>query len=188
WLLDASRSFPEQRANPLAAGQRVAVGARRIHLLPTPISSFTVLARDAGSAAAMRETPLLATLASRMQTRIATRIYRTASAPPGLPVLMAGPGSAAAALWNLSRGATQVLVLPPNATLPARVVILPGVESGREVLGVSASLLRHLPAESVLLAIHDSATPERERAACIRRLLDARSRALSEHSLDLRTE
>jgi hypothetical protein len=36
WLLDASRTFPEQRANPLAVGQKVTVSARRIHSLPTP--------------------------------------------------------------------------------------------------------------------------------------------------------
>ena len=188
WLLDASRSFPEQRANPLSAGQRVIVSARRIHLLPTPISSFTVMARDAVMAMTLRDMPLLSTLATRMQTRIATRIYRTASAPPGLPVLSAGPGSLATAIWNLSHGSTQVLVLPPGAMHPARVVILPSAQSSREVLAVSASLLRHVPAESVLLAVHDAATPEHQRSACLRRLLDERSRALSEHGLDLRTE
>lgn len=188
WLLDASRSFPQQRARPLAAGQRVTVSARRIHLLPTPISSFTVIARDAAGAAALCATPLLATLASRMQTRITTRVFRTANAPPGMPVLSAGPGSPAAAHWNLSHGATQALVLPPDAALPARIVILSDAEASAAVLGVSASLLRHVPAESVLIAIHDAATPERERTACLRRLLNTRSRALAEHGLDLRTE
>lgn len=188
WLLDASRSFPEQRARPLAVGQRVTVSARRIHLLPTPISSFTVIARDAAGAAALCETPLLATLAARMQTRITTRVFRSANAPPGMPVLSAGPGSPAAAHWNLSHGATQALVLPPGAGLPARIVILSDAEASAAVLGVSASLLRHVPAESVLIAIHDAATPERERTACLRRLLNTRSRALAEHGLDLRTE
>ena len=45
-LLDVSRTLPEQRGFPVAIGQRVAVGARRVHVLPTPISSFTV---DAGT-------------------------------------------------------------------------------------------------------------------------------------------
>jgi sulfate transport system ATP-binding protein len=188
WLLDASRGFPEQRARPLVSGQRVTVSARRIHLLPTPISSFTVIARDPESAAELRETPLLAALASRMQTRISTRTSRTGSAPPGVPVLGAGPGSLAAVHWNLSHGATQALVLPPGAPLPARIVILSETVARAKVLGVSASLLRHVPAESVLVAIHDAATPERERTACLRRLLNARSRALAEHGLDLRTE
>lgn len=188
WLLDATRTFPEQRANPLAAGQRVTVSARRIHTLPTPITSFTVIARDAVAAMALRDTPLLATLATRMQTRITTRILRSGSAPPGMPVLAAGPGASATALWNLGHGATQVFVLPVGATLPARIVIQPGAAASQAALGVAASLLRHVPAESVLLAVHGATTPERERAARLRVLLNARSWALSEHGLDLRTE
>ena len=188
WLLDASRTFPEQRANPLAVGQQVTVSVRRIHMLPTPISSFTVIARDTASAAALRDTPLLATLATRMQTRITMRITRSGSAPPGLPVLAAGPAAAGTALWNLAHGATQVLVLPVGATLPSRIVVLPGAEASAGTLGVAASLLRHVPAESVLLAVHGAATPERERASRLRLLLNARSSAQAEHGLDLRTE
>jgi sulfate/thiosulfate transport system ATP-binding protein len=188
WLLDASRSYPDQRANPLAVGQKVTVSARRIHSLPTPITSFTVIAREQAAADALRDTPLLATLATRMQTRITTRTTRTASAPPGMPVLAVGPGAAATALWNLAHGASQVLVLPPGTGLPSRIVVLPGAEAGVGSLGVAASLLRHIPAESVLLAIHEASTPERERASRLRLLLDARSRALTEHGLDLRTE
>jgi len=188
WLLDASRTFPEQRANPLAPGQRVTVSARRIHSLPTPISSFTVIARDAATATALRDSPLLATLASRMQTRITARIARTASAPPGMPVMAAGAGAGASALWNLAHGAAQIFVMPVGARLPSRIVVLRGSEAGVNSLGVAASLLRHIPAESVLLAIHETSTPERERASRLRLLLDARSRALTEHGLDLRTE
>jgi ABC-type Fe3+/spermidine/putrescine transport system ATPase subunit len=188
WLLDASRTFPEQRANPLAVGQRVTVSARRIHSLPTPISSFTAIAREQAAAEALRDTPFLVTLARRMQTRITTRIVRTSSAPPGMPVLAAGPGAAATALWNLSHGASQVLVLPVGAQLPTRIVVQPGAEAGVGALGVAASLLRHVPAESVLLAVHEATTPDRERASRLRLLLDARSKALADHGLDLRTE
>jgi hypothetical protein len=81
-----------------------------------------------------------------------------------------------------------VFVLPVGATLPARIVVLPGAEASVGVLGVAASLLRHVPAESVLLAIHGSNTPERDRAAQLRTLLNARSAAQAEHGLDLRTE
>jgi len=188
WLLDASRTYPQQRARPLATGERVTVSARRIHSLPTPISSFTVLARDAAGAAAIAASPFLATLAARMQTRITARTTRGASAPPGMPVLAAGAAAKATALWNLAHGTSQVLVLPAGAELPSRIVVLPGAEAGVESLGVAASLLRHIPAESVLLAIHEAATPERERASCLRLLLDARARAVAEHALDLRTE
>ena len=188
WLLDASRTFPEQRANPLSIGQRVTVSARRIHSLPTPISSFTVIAREITAAHALRDTPLLATLARRMQTRITTLTTRSSSAPAGMPVLAAGPGASATALWNLGHGASQLLVLPAGAQIPTRIVVLPGAEAGVGALGVAASLLRHIPAESVLLAIHEISTPDRERASRLRLLLDARSTALAEHGLDLRTE
>ncbi len=188
WLLDASRTFPEQRANPLSVGQRVTVSARRIHSLPTPVSSFTVIAREMASAEALRATPLLATLATRMQTRITMQVTRSGSAPPGMPVLAAGPGASATALWNLGHGASQLLVLPIGAQIPTRIVVLPGAEAGVGALGVAASLLRHIPAESVLLAIHEAKTPDRERASRLRLLLDARSTALAEHGLDLRTE
>ncbi len=188
WLLDAWRSFPDQRARPLAVGQRVTVSARRIHSLPTPITSFTVVAREQPAAEALRDSPLLTTLAARMQTRITTRITRTVSAPPGMPVLTAGPGAAATALWNLAHGASQVFVMPAGSGLPSRIVVMPGAEAGVGSLGVAASLLRHIPAESVLLAVHEATTPERERASRLRLLLDARSRALTEHGLDLRTE
>jgi hypothetical protein len=105
-----------------------------------------------------------------------------------MPVLAAGPGAAATALWNLSHGASQVLVLPIGAQLPTRIVVQPGAEAGVGALGVAASLLRHVPAESVLLAVHEATTPERERASRLRLLLDARSKALADHGLDLRTE
>ena len=49
--------------------------------------------------------------------------------------------------------------------IPTRIVMLPGAEAGVGALGVAASLLRHIPAESVLLAIHDATTPDRERAS-----------------------
>jgi hypothetical protein len=103
-------------------------------------------------------------------------------------VLAAGAGASATALWNLAHGASQILVLPTGAPVPTRIVVLPGAEAGVGSLGVAASLLRHIPAESVLLAIHEASTPERERASRLRILLDSRSRAQTEHGLDLRTE
>ena len=76
-----------------------------------------------------------------------------------MPVLAAGPGASATALWNLSHGASQLLVLPVGAQISTRIVVLPGAEAGIGALGVAASLLRHIPAESVLLAIHEASTP-----------------------------
>jgi sulfate/thiosulfate transport system ATP-binding protein len=188
WMLDALRTFPQQRTLPFTVGQRVEIALRRMHLLPTPISSFTVVAYDDETAARIAQVPLLATLAARMRCRIDQRIGGDGSPPPGLPVLGTSPGVTAVALEYLQRGATQLLVLPDHAQPPTRIVILPGTRSRAAALAVSASLLRHFPAQSVLLAVHPASTPERERGVCLRQLLDIRSAALTEHGLDMRTE
>ena len=62
-LLEVSRTLPEQRDFPVAPGRRIAVGARNIHVLPTPISSFTAVADTEAAAQALCDSPLLATLA-----------------------------------------------------------------------------------------------------------------------------
>jgi sulfate transport system ATP-binding protein len=196
-VLEVSRTLPEQRAFPADVGQRVALGARRIHVLPTPISSFTVVAVDESRAAALRATPLLATLAGRMQTRVSTRLERRIASrhergdpsPPGMPVVETGPGSADNVSWMLHHGAEQILCLPPGAVVPSRVVIHTLDAAANDgTFAVAASLLRHVPAESLYLAIHPFETPEDERGAKLRELLDARSNALGRHGLDLRTE
>jgi sulfate transport system ATP-binding protein len=188
-VLEVSRTLPEQRAFPVATGQRVAVGARRIHTLPTPISSFTVVAGDATEADALRESPLLRLLAQRMQTRVAMRLERGDTTPPGMTVVASGPGSAAAVEWHLRQGAEQLLCIPPGGPVPGHVVIhTPDEGSQTATFAVAASLLRHVPAEAIYLAIYPSDTPEDARGACLRQLLDARSAALAQHGLDMRTE
>ena len=124
-----------------------------------------------------------------MQTRVSHRIGAGDHAPPGMPVVATGAGSAEAAAWQLRHGAIQLLCVPPSEPLPARVIIhtLDSV-SRRSTLAVAASLLRHVPAEAVYLGIHPIVSLEKERAAGMRDLLDARSVALAEHGLDMRTE
>jgi sulfate transport system ATP-binding protein len=188
-LLEVSRTLPEQRTLPVTIGQRVAVGARRIHVLPTPISSFTAVAESADGAQQLLDSPLLATLGNRMQTRVAQQVGRGERAPPGMPVVATGPGSAEAALWQLRHGAVQLLCVPPAAPAPNHVVIHTlDPRSRRATLAVAASLLRHVPAEAIYLGIHPVMSLESERAAQLRDLLDARSAALAEHGLDMRTE
>jgi sulfate transport system ATP-binding protein len=188
-LLEVSRTLPEQRTFPVTIGQRVAVGARRIHVLPTPISSFTAVAESADGAQQLLDSPLLATLGNRMQTRVAQQVGRGERAPPGMPVVATGPGSAEAALWQLRHGAVQLLCVPPAAPAPNHVVIHTlDPRSRRATLAVAASLLRHVPAEAIYLGIHPVMSLESERAAQLRDLLDARSAALAEHGLDMRTE
>ena len=188
-LLEVSRTLPEQREFPVTPGLRVAVGARRIHVLPTPISSFTAVGASDESARELSDSPLLATLGARMHTRVGRQVGNGHRAPPGMPVVATGPGSAEAARWQLKNGATQLLCVPPTASLPHHVVIHTlDADSRRATLAVAASLLRHVAAEAVYLVIHPVVSLEAERAAHMRDLLDARSSALNEHGLDMRTE
>jgi sulfate transport system ATP-binding protein len=188
-LLEVSRTLPEQRDFPVAIGRRVAVGARRVHVLPTPISSFTAVAETEADAQALCDSPLLSTLGTRMHTRVAMRVGRGERAPPGMPAVATGVGSAEAAQWQLRHGAAQLLCVPPTVMLPTHVLIHT-LDAGarRATVPVAASLLRHVAAESVYLGIHPAASIEKERAEYMRELLDARSAALAEHGLDMRTE
>ena len=188
-LLEVSRTLPEQRDFPVATGRRVAVGARRVHVLPTPISSFTAVADTEEATRALRDSPLLATLGTRMNTRVATRIGRGERAPPGMPAVATGPGSAESAEWQLRHGAVQLLCVPPAAMLPTHVVVHTlDPAARRATVPVAASLLRHVAAEAVYLGIHPPGSSARARAEFTRDLLDARSAALTEHGLDMRTE
>jgi nucleotide-binding universal stress UspA family protein len=131
----------------------------------------------------------LSTLGTRMHTRVATRIGLGERAPPGMPAVATGPGSAQAAEWLLRHGAAQLLCVPPTAPLPLHVVIHSlDAEARRATVPVAASLLRHVAAEAVYLGIHPNLSLETDRAAYMRDLLDTRSAALSEHGLDMRTE
>lgn len=196
-LIDVTRTQPEQRAFPLATGQLVAVGTRRIHVLPTPLSSFTVCAGSRERADMLLENPWLVDLAARMQTRLsaqvepelATGLGPTGDAPAGVAVVAAGPDCPAEVRQLLARGVTPVLCLPEDATAPGRIIVhFAGPVARRSTLAVTASLLRHVPAEAVFLGILPSGSPERTRTAGVRQLLDVRSEAQAGHGLDVRTE
>lgn len=196
WI-DVTRTQPEQRSFPLAQGQLVAVGTRRIHVLPTPLSSFTVCAESSENAVRLIENPWLVDLAARMQTRLSAQVepgLSSAEVPPGdtpagVAVVAAGPGCPARVRRLLARGVRPVLCLPEEATAPVRVVVhFAGQVARRATLAMTASLLRHVPAEAVFLGILPGDSPERTRTAGVRQLLDVRSEAQAGHGLDVRTE
>ena len=68
--VDALRSAAEQSAAPLQIGASVSLGVRRMHALPTPISSFHLMAADALRSDALASNPLLAQLVRSMQARV----------------------------------------------------------------------------------------------------------------------
>jgi sulfate transport system ATP-binding protein len=191
-LVDVTRTQPERRALPLQAGAQVALGARRLHVLPTPISSFLACAPTEAEAAELAKEPLLESLSTRMKTRVGLRAIDGLVATPapfaGVAAIAAGDQAADTVEWLMRHGAGEVLVLPRNAPSPTRVFIHWTDEAVRRAtLAVSASLLRHVTAEAVYLGIvPESASGTR--AAPMRKLLDARSEAQQAHGLEMRTE
>ncbi len=197
--LQVTRTQHEQRGFEVRPGQSVAVGVRRVHVLPTPLSSFTACAGSAVRAEALSRQPLLTELAARMKTRIGTRTEPQLGLPEapcqgsdtfvGTTVIAAGPEGAQQAEWLLRRGARDLLALPQSARAPQRVLIHWTGEAARSAtLAVSASVLRHVPAEAVYLGIvaGDAASPAHPHG--MRELLDARSEAQRSHGLEMRTE
>jgi len=150
-----TRTQHEQRGFEVRPGQEVAIGVRRVHVLPTPLSSFTVCAANAMQAELLAQQTLIAELAARMKTRIATRaepqlgVRDAPCAAPepfvGTTVMASQADCAQRAEWLLRRGAKDLLVLPPHAAVPQRVLIHWMGEAARSAtLAVSASVLRHL--------------------------------------------
>jgi sulfate transport system ATP-binding protein len=196
--LEVTRTQHEHRSFPLQPGQSVAIGVRRIHVLPTPLSSYVACAADKASADRLAQHPFLVELAQRMKTRIVTRIepelanlsgQRAASPITGVAVISARPDAAAQVEWLLENGAAEVLVLPAHVPTPHRVLIhWLDDEARRATLAVAASLLRHVPAEAVYVGIMPQGSNESQRPFGVRTLLDARSEAQAVHGLEMRTE
>jgi hypothetical protein len=196
--LDVTRTQHEQRAFPVAIGQSVAIGVRRIHILPTPLSSYTAYAAEVAATERLAQHPFLIQLASRMKTRIVKRNEPplvacdapAAAAVSGVAVIASGKKTAQQVQWLLQNGAGEVLVLPSLSASPQRVLIHWADDSARRsTLAVAASLLRHVAAEAVYLGILPEAVGgESQRPFGVRTLLDARSEAQAVHGLEMRTE
>jgi sulfate transport system ATP-binding protein len=197
--LQVTRTRLAHRGLEVQQGQNVAVGLRRVHVLPTPLSSFTACARSAALADALTRQPLLAELVARMKTRVAVRVEPSLGAADepvqahgeffGTTVIGAEGDNVPRAEWLLRRGVKDLLVLPANAAPPQRVLIHWMGEAARSAtLAVSASVLRHVPAEAVYLGIFPGHGDRERHSYGMRELLDARSEAQAAHGLDMRTE
>ena len=196
--LDVTRSQHDQRLLPLLPGQTVAVGVRRIHVLPTPLSSYVVYGKTDAQVESLQTHPFLVELASRMKTRVTTQLeprlgtrnglLPSMSSLAGVAVIHTGSHAAADVEWLLRHGASEVLLLPESSVQPRRVLIHWTDEAVRHAtLAVSASMLRHVAAEATYLNIMP-ARNEAQKAEGMRELLDARSSAQTTHGLEMRTE
>jgi sulfate/thiosulfate transport system ATP-binding protein len=199
-LLEATRAQFEQRAFAIVPGQSVTIGVRRAHILPTPLSSFTICAPNSSAAERLAGNALLLDLSSRMKTRIRKHLEpalgastpvreTTAASLPGTSVIAASGNVTSDARWLLEHGVEEILILPEHASSPQRVLIHWTDDSARSAtLAVSASVLRHLSAEAIYVDVVSEQTPAAERSSGIRALLDARSEARAAHGLEIRTE
>jgi len=188
-LLEVTRSQHEQRAFRVTPGQAVAIGVRRIHVLPTPLSSFTAYATSAAQATELSLQPFLVELAARMRTRVSTRVTGEPAGVTGAAVIAADAEAVRQIEWLLKEGSEEVLILPQSAGAPQRVLIHWANDAARSTtLAVAASLLRHVAAEGVYVGILPKSTPDSQRSLSMRALLDARSEAQAVHGLEMRTE
>ncbi len=112
--LEVTRSQHEQRVFPLVPGQEVALGVRRLHVLPTPLSSFMVCAPNEEIARQLGGESLLNELATRMKTRIAVQVEPSL----GSAALIGSAPSLAAA--------SPGIALSPGAASSLRSASLPG--------------------------------------------------------------
>jgi sulfate transport system ATP-binding protein len=155
-LLEVTRTQHDRRSYPITAGQSVTLGVRRLHVLATPLSSFTTCAPSESQARALSEEPLLVQLATRMKTRVSSRVEPALqqaadcgalAAFSGVAVINTDPDAVNTVRCLLQRGAEAVLLLPHNTRSPSRVLIHWVDEPARRAtLAVAASLLRHLSA------------------------------------------
>jgi hypothetical protein len=191
FALEVSRAAREAETLPLTVGQEVAVGFKRMHALPTPISSVRLISSSEHDSAALAKTALVRELAGHMH--IEPIEYKRDAAEPervrGLPVVAVGAeADLGGALKLLEQGARQVLaVIGPDPKVERMLIHVEPSSHGREAaLAASASLARHLTVDVAML-VQDGENPV-EGAGSFRHLLDLRNESLRHHGLDIRTE
>ena len=188
--MEACRQARETESQPLSVGQRVYIGARFAHVLPTLVTSLRLVPgsdTDAAELASCRLVRDLSERASMTPVRINGGASRSA-ALDGLPILrLDDKKSLSAASGLLQQGAYQVLAVDPHSGPIERMLIYTQTSRpAREgALSTASSLLRHLTLTATLLV------PTRDgsnHGVAYRELLDLRSSALREHGVDVQTE
>ncbi|HTW75761.1 MAG TPA: ABC transporter ATP-binding protein [Steroidobacteraceae bacterium] len=189
--IEITRTSTEQVALALAPGQRVVLGIRRFHMLPTPIASFRLLTTQPATALALRRSPLLSQLVRSMQAPVleAQDTAESDNALTGVGVIAGGRGSIPGIAAAAAQGRRWLLCVPPQAELPRRMLIHCESEAARsETLRLVASVMRHLHAEATFVSVQSPTAPRAEATSAFRRLLDARAELQHSHGLDIRTE
>ncbi len=189
--IEASRSPRDAESTKLEVGQRVRIGAKHVHVLPTPISSLRLLGPSEPDVERLAASRLVRELAARMHISPVRHV-----SPEGIPPAAAG-GLAVVAFDRgqgfdavarmLDDGARQVLAVADGDRRVERLVIyIQPTRAAREAaLAAAGTLLRHLAVEGTLLV---PAAERTVRGTSYRDLLDIRHAALRAHGVDVRTE
>jgi sulfate/thiosulfate transport system ATP-binding protein len=189
--LVACRSAAEAQASALVPGEGVAIGIRRIHVLPTQLCSLWITDAAGGAVESLAGRRTVRELSASMQLppRPVSSLPSGSSIPATALCVVSGWGPRGMdAVWQLlERGARQVLLVR-EADRPATQMLMwaDGARAAREhMLSISASLLRYLPMEASMLV----SEPRRGiRGGRYRMLLELRRAALEQHGIDMRTE
>src|SRR5882672_815417 len=181
--IDASRTAREVELLPLEVGQTVHFGFKRMHALPTPISSLRLIAKPGETGNELVSTSIVRELSDRMH--IEPLFYEGASEKTqrvrGLPVVTLDPDAdLGEALVLLEQGARQVLAVGDGRQQIERMLIYVEPSScGRDAaLAASASLARHLTIDVTMLVRDDERSIS---GGCYRDLLDLRNTSLRLH-------
>jgi sulfate transport system ATP-binding protein len=187
----ALRSAAEQQATPLVVGAAVSLGVRRVHALPTPISSFHLMAAGADGEALALD-PLLAQLVRSMQARVIRHVEGDTPADrldAGMCVLRLGTAAPAAIAAAVGQGARRIMCLPPDAPMPGRILVHAAEAADRgDLLALLSSVMRHLPVEATAVTPQRPEAGRGELAETQRLLADTRADLRGAHGLDLRVD
>jgi sulfate transport system ATP-binding protein len=188
--VDVLRSATEQVAEPLHIGSRVSLGVRRLHALPTPISSFRLMTTDPAEADALELNPLLAQLVRSMQARVIRHHDnepRDERLDAGICVLRLNGDTPAAVAATMAQGARRILCVPADAALPASLLLHTRDAARRsDLLALVSSVMRHLPVAATVVTLQRPEASRSELAEAQRTLLDTRAGLRGAHGLDLR--
>jgi sulfate/thiosulfate transport system ATP-binding protein len=192
FVVEATRSARDAEITPLAVGQSVSLGVKRVHVLPTPISSLRVLAATQAESERIESSPLIRELTERMH--ISPVKHRIDGDVPfealgGLSVIaLERAAGLAPAVTLLEQGAHQVLGVGEERRRIERLLIYiqPTRPARDAALAAAGTLLRHLAVDATLLV--PAAERRSLRGSSYRDLLDIRHSALRTHGVDVRTE
>ncbi len=188
----ALRSASELLAMPLQIGTPVNLGVRRVHALPTPISSFHLMGASAAEGEALARDPLLVQLVRSMQARV-IRHEGSATVPErlagGMWVLRLDATSPAAIVAAVGQGARRIMCIPDDAPLPGRILVHAGDAANRgDLLALLSSVMRHLPVEATAVTLQRPEAGRSEVIEAQRALVDTRADLRGAHGLDLRAD